>query len=71
MNNFLTNENFILVNFALFSLTYGFENCNSFILLGGIRDPIIQFKSNVVTSICIGGGIFVGSYVSNILGYLF
>lgn len=68
--SFFTNQIFILVNIAVFSFTYGFINCNSFILLGGIKDQIIQFKSNMITSICIGGGIFVGSSLSNVLGYL-
>lgn len=70
VQNFLTNEIFILINIALFGFSYGFINCNSFILLGGIKDPIIQFKSNMITSICIGGGIFIGSSLSNIICYL-
>jgi len=67
MKSVFTNEIFILINIALFSFSYGFINCNSFILLGGIKDEIIQFKSGFITSICIGCGVFMGSSLSNFI----
>ncbi len=66
-----TNNVFLCIHIALFSFSFGFLNCNSFIYLGGIRDQIIQFKSNMIASICIGGGIFVGSSLSSVLALSF
>jgi len=70
IENFLTNNGFVYINIAIFAYTFGFINCNSFIILGGIKDQIIQFKSNMVTSICIGTGVFIGSFISNILSMI-
>lgn len=68
---FLKNEVFICINFALFCYSYGFINCNSFILLGDIKDKDLQLKSNCVNSIFLGLGIFVGSTLSGVLTLAF